>query len=102
MHLLKCCTHDRSSHKPSLLLARTSGRDLSQLQCPLKVAGSNRPIDFGNVRLVGMTKDEAWSVATKRNLAQVDRARADVERLRRELADAEAHLARVEVALPYR
>lgn len=51
---------------------------------------------------VGMTKDEAWSVATQRNVAQVKRAKEDVARLRKELADAEAHLSRVNVALPYR
>lgn len=50
----------------------------------------------------GMTKDEAWSVATKRNVGQVKRAEDAVERLRQELAEAEAHLARVKVALPYR
>lgn len=48
---------------------------------------------------IGMTKDEAQKVAAERNGRQIERARSEVARLRRDLADAEAHLARVEAIL---
>lgn len=44
---------------------------------------------------IGMSRDEAKAIAASRNAKQIERAEADVERLRSELAAAEAHLARV-------